>query len=68
MKQHPNRQPRRAETMKGGDDDDGDADKQFECNRIDTRPLFLQSSHQTWEKITVRKKIAARKGGLPRLG
>jgi hypothetical protein len=39
MKQHPNRQPGRAITMDGGDDNDRDADKDFESNRFDDSRL-----------------------------
>jgi hypothetical protein len=35
MKQHPDRQPRRAVTVNGGNDDDGNADYEFERKGID---------------------------------
>lgn len=39
MEEHPDRQPRRAETMDGGNHDDGDCDQEFESERIYKRPL-----------------------------
>jgi hypothetical protein len=39
MKQHPNRQPRRAKPVNGGDDYNRDADQEFECKRIDDENL-----------------------------
>jgi hypothetical protein len=35
MKEHPDRQPRRAKTVNGGNDDDRNANDQFESERID---------------------------------
>jgi hypothetical protein len=39
MKQHPDRQPRRAKTMNGGNDYDRDADYEFEGKWIDDYDL-----------------------------
>ena len=40
MKQHPDRQPRRAKAVNGGNDDDSDADYEFEGKRIDDYDLW----------------------------
>jgi hypothetical protein len=40
MKQHPDRQPRRAKPVDGGDDDNRDADYEFEGKRIDDCDLW----------------------------
>ena len=46
MKQHPDRQPRRAVTVQGGDDDDRDTDQKFEGDWIDgvtPRTVYLRA-------------------------
>ena len=46
MKQHPDRQPRRAITVQGGDDDDRDTDQKFESDWIDgvtPRTVYLRA-------------------------
>jgi hypothetical protein len=40
MKQHPDRQPRRAITVQGRDDDDARADQDFESDWIDGDALI----------------------------
>ena len=44
MKQHPDREPRRAITVNGRDYNDRDADDEFESERIDFgKPLVRES-------------------------
>ena len=43
MKEHPDRQPRRAITVNGGNDDDGKTDDEFESEWIDLKTSVLNN-------------------------
>jgi hypothetical protein len=50
MKKHPDSQPRCAVAVNGGDDNDGDANKQFEGEWIDRLSSSMQESDRQYER------------------